>query len=354
MQDQTVDTETSNLLENSKERMVAPETQLGEQFDQSLRPERLKDYIGQKEIKENLEVYIGAAKKRKHALDHVLLSSPPGLGKTTLANIFAREMEVQLRSTSGPVIERQGDLAAILTNLEPRSILFIDEIHRLNRVVEEVLYGAMEDFTLDIIIGEGPGARTVKIDLPHFTLVGATTRAGLLSSPLRERFGIQFRLNFYEPEDLKTIILRAASLLGIEIVEEASFELARRARGTPRIANRLWKRSRDFADMETSGVITLPLVERSLEKMRIDLEGLDQMDCHILETIIEKFSGGPVGLSTLSAAVCEEKDTIEDVYEPFLLLKGFLLRTPRGRIATERAYTHLGISGPPLSQVNLI
>ena len=354
MQDQTVDTETPNLLENSKERMVAPETQLGEQFDQSLRPERLKDYIGQKEIKENLEVYIGAAKKRKHALDHVLLSGPPGLGKTTLANIFAREMEVQLRSTSGPVIERQGDLAAILTNLEPRSILFIDEIHRLNRVVEEVLYGAMEDFTLDIIIGEGPGARTVKIDLPHFTLVGATTRAGLLSSPLRERFGIQFRLNFYEPEDLKTIILRAASLLGIEIVEEASFELARRARGTPRIANRLLKRSRDFADMETSGVITLPLVERSLEKMRIDLEGLDQMDCHILETIIEKFSGGPVGLSTLSAAVCEEKDTIEDVYEPFLLLKGFLQRTPRGRIATERAYTHLGISGPPLSQVNLI
>ena len=232
--------------------------------------------------------------------------------------------------------------------------MFIDEIHRLNRVVEEVLYGAMEDFTLDIIIGEGPGARTVKIDLPHFTLVGATTRAGLLSSPLRERFGIQFRLNFYEPEDLKTIILRAASLLGIEIEEEASFELARRARGTPRIANRLLKRSRDFADMETSGVITLPLVKRSLEKMRIDLEGLDQMDCHILETIIEKFSGGPVGLSTLSAAVCEEKDTIEDVYEPFLLLKGFLQRTPRGRIATERAYTHLGISGPPLSQVNLI
>ena len=241
------------------------------------------------------------------------------------------------------MIERQGDLAAILTNLESGTIMFIDEIHRLNRVVEEVLYGAMEDFTLDIIIGEGPGARTVKIDLPHFTLVGATTRAGLLSSPLRERFGIQFRLNFYEPEELKSIILRAASLLGIEIVEEASLELARRARGTPRIANRLLKRCRDFADMETSGVITLALVERSLSKMSIDLEGLDQMDCRILGAIIEKFGGGPVGLNTLSAAVSEEKDTIEDVYEPYLLLKGFLQRTSRGRIATEKAYEHLGL-----------
>ncbi len=348
-----MDTETSESKENSEDRLFAPEFQLGEQFDQSLRPQRLQDYIGQNEIKENLHVFIGAAIKRAHALDHVLLSGPPGLGKTTLANIFAREMEVQLRSTSGPVIERQGDLAAILTNLDPGSILFIDEIHRLNRVVEEVLYGAMEDFTLDIIIGEGPGARTVKIDLPHFTLVGATTRPGLLSSPLRERFGIQFRLNFYDAEDLKTIILRAASLLGIEIVEEASLELARRARGTPRIANRLLKRCRDFADMETSGMITLPLVERSLERMRIDLEGLDQMDRHILETIIKKFGGGPVGLSTLSAAVSDEKDTIEDVYEPFLLLKGFLQRTPRGRVATERAYQHLEISAPPQSQVDL-
>ena len=247
MQEPSPDTEPSENPENSEERLVAPEPQLGEQYDQSLRPERLRDYIGQKEIKENLEVFIGAAKKRGHALDHVLLSGPPGLGKTTLANIFAREMGVQLRSTSGPVIERQGDLAAILTNLESGTIMFIDEIHRMNRVVEEVLYGAMEDFTLDIIIGEGPGARTVKIDLPHFTLVGATTRAGLLSSPLRERFGIQFRLNFYEPEELKSIVLRAASLLGIEIVEEASLELARRARGTPRIANRLLKRCRDFA-----------------------------------------------------------------------------------------------------------
>ncbi|HBL54902.1 MAG TPA: Holliday junction branch migration DNA helicase RuvB [Candidatus Lambdaproteobacteria bacterium] len=353
MQELTVDSETPDLPENAEERMVAPEPQLGEQFDQSLRPERLKDYIGQQEIKENLVVYIGAAKKRGHALDHVLLSGPPGLGKTTLANIFSREMEVPLRATSGPVIERQGDLAAILTNLEPGTILFIDEIHRLNRVVEEVLYGAMEDFTLDIIIGEGPGARTVKIDLPHFTLVGATTRAGLLTSPLRERFGIQFRLNFYNPEELKTIILRAASLLGIEIVEEASLELARRARGTPRIANRLLKRCRDFADMETSGVITLPLVKKSLDKMRIDIVGLDQMDRLILESIIEKFGGGPVGLSTLAASVSEEKDTIEDVYEPFLLLKGFLQRTPRGRMATERAYQHLGLSVPQRSQENL-
>ena len=348
-----MDTESSDLPENTEERMVAPEQQFGEHFDQSLRPERLRDYIGQQEIKENLLVFIGAAKKRGHALDHVLLSGPPGLGKTTLANIFSREMEVQLRATSGPVIERQGDLAAILTNLEPGTILFIDEIHRLNRVVEEVLYSAMEDFTLDIIIGEGPGARTVKIDLPHFTLVGATTRAGLLTSPLRERFGIQFRLNFYDPEELKTIILRAAALLGIEIVEEASLELARRARGTPRIANRLLKRCRDFADMQTSGVITLPLVKKSLEKMRIDLEGLDKMDRLILEAIIEKFGGGPVGLSTLAASVSEEKDTIEEVYEPFLLLKGFLQRTPRGRVATERAYQHLEISAPPKTQENL-
>ena len=353
MQELTVDNESSDIRENTEERMVAPEQQLGEQFDQSLRPERLRDYIGQQEIKENLIVFIGAAKKRGHALDHVLLSGPPGLGKTTLANIFSREMEVQLRATSGPVIERQGDLAAILTNLEPGTILFIDEIHRLNRVVEEVLYIAMEDFTLDIIIGEGPGARTVKIDLPHFTLVGATTRAGLLTSPLRERFGIQFRLNFYDPEELKTIILRAAALLGIEIVEEASLELARRARGTPRIANRLLKRCRDFADMETSGVVTLPLIEKSLEKMRIDLEGLDKMDRIILEAIIEKFDGGPVGLSTLAASVSEEKDTIEDVYEPFLMLKGFLQRTPRGRMATERAYQHLGISTPPKKQETL-
>ena len=354
MQEKTIDTDTFDLSKNSEKRMLDPELQLGEQFEQSLRPNRLQDYVGQKEIKENLVVFIGAAKKRGHALDHVLLSGPPGLGKTTLANIFSVEMEVPMRATSGPVIERQGDLAAILTNLEPGSILFIDEIHRLNRVVEEVLYGSMEDFTLDIIIGEGPGARTVKIDLPHFTLVGATTRAGLLTSPLRERFGIQLRLNFYNPEELKSIILRAASILEIKIEPDASLELARRARGTPRIANRLLKRCRDFADMETSGIITMSLVEESLEKMRIDLEGLDQMDRIILESIIENFNGGPVGLSTIAASVSEEKDTIEDVHEPFLLLKGLLQRTPRGRIATEKAYKHLGVSKTSNLQDNFL
>ncbi len=308
-----------------------------------MRPQHLSEYIGQPEIKANLKVFIAAAKKRGHPLDHVLLSGPPGLGKTTLANIFAKEMETQIRSTSGPVIERQGDLAAILTNLEPGTILFIDEIHRMNRVVEEVLYGAMEDFTLDIIIGQGPAARTVKLDLPRFTLVGATTRTGLLSSPLRDRFGIQSRLNYYTPEELQIVILRAAAILQVEIVEEAALELAQRSRGTPRIANRMLRRCRDFADLETGGVITFPLMQRSLEKMGIDLEGLDQMDRHILQTIIEKFSGGPVGLGTLAAAVSEEKDTLEDVYEPFLLLNGFIQRTPRGRTATLRAFEHLNL-----------
>jgi Holliday junction DNA helicase RuvB len=303
----------------------------------------LSEYIGQPEIKANLKVFIAAAKKRGHPLDHVLLSGPPGLGKTTLANIFAKEMETPIRSTSGPVIERQGDLAAILTNLEPGTILFIDEIHRMNRVVEEVLYGAMEDFTLDIIIGQGPAARTVKLDLPRFTLVGATTRTGLLSAPLRDRFGIQSRLNYYTPEELQIVILRAAAILQVEIVEEAALELAQRSRGTPRIANRMLRRCRDFADLETGGVITFPLMQRSLEKMGIDLEGLDQMDRHILQTIIEKFSGGPVGLGTLAAAVSEEKDTLEDVYEPFLLLNGFIQRTPRGRTATLRAFEHLNL-----------
>jgi len=328
-------------IHDEEGRVVSPAPQPEEQYDLSLRPQHLSEYIGQPEIKANLKVFIAAAKKRGHPLDHVLLSGPPGLGKTTLANIFAKEMETQIRSTSGPVIERQGDLAAILTNLEPGTILFIDEIHRMNRVVEEVLYGAMEDFTLDIIIGQGPAARTVKLDLPRFTLVGATTRTGLLSAPLRDRFGIQSRLNYYTPEELQIVILRAAAILQVEIVEEAALELAQRSRGTPRIANRMLRRCRDFADLETGGVITFPLMQRSLEKMGIDLEGLDQMDRHILQTIIEKFSGGPVGLGTLAAAVSEEKDTLEDVYEPFLLLNGFIQRTPRGRTATLRAFEHL-------------
>jgi Holliday junction DNA helicase RuvB len=330
-------------IHDEEGRVVSPAPQPEEQYDLSLRPQHLSEYIGQPEIKANLKVFIAAAKKRGHPLDHVLLSGPPGLGKTTLANIFAKEMETQIRSTSGPVIERQGDLAAILTNLEPGTILFIDEIHRMNRVVEEVLYGAMEDFTLDIIIGQGPAARTVKLDLPRFTLVGATTRTGLLSSPLRDRFGIQSRLNYYTPEELQIVILRAAAILQVEIVEEAALELAQRSRGTPRIANRMLRRCRDFADLETGGVITFPLMQRSLEKMGIDLEGLDQMDRHILQTIIVKFSGGPVGLGTLAAAVSEEKDTLEDVYEPFLLLNGFIQRTPRGRTATLRAFEHLNL-----------
>ena len=333
-------------IHDEEGRVVSPAPQPEEQYDLSLRPQHLSEYIGQPEIKANLKVFIAAAKKRGHPLDHVLLSGPPGLGKTTLANIFAKEMETQIRSTSGPVIERQGDLAAILTNLEPGTILFIDEIHRMNRVVEEVLYGAMEDFTLDIIIGQGPAARTVKLDLPRFTLVGATTRTGLLSAPLRDRFGIQSRLNYYTPEELQIVILRAAAILQVEIVEEAALELAQRSRGTPRIANRMLRRCRDFADLETGGVVTFPLMQHSLKKMGIDLEGLDQMDRHILQTIIGKFNGGPVGLGTLAAAVSEEKDTLEDVYEPFLLLNGFIQRTPRGRTATLRAFEHLNLQMP--------
>ncbi|MGA0768872.1 MAG: Holliday junction branch migration DNA helicase RuvB [bacterium] len=329
---------------DNPDRLVAPEIQDGESQDLSLRPTRLSEYIAQSTVKENLRVFIHAARKRGQALDHVLLSGPPGLGKTTLANIFANELAVPLRSSSGPVVERQGDLAAILTNLEPGSVLFLDEIHRMNRVVEEVLYSAMEDFTLDILIGEGPAARTVKLDLPRFTLVGATTRAGLLSAPLRDRFGIQCRLEYYTPEELKLIVIRAAALLEIEIVEEAAMELATRSRGTPRIANRMLRRCRDFADLETGGVITLPLVQKSLARMGIDELGLDQMDCHILRTIIEKYDGGPVGLNTLSAAVSEEQDTLEEVYEPFLLMQGFLQRTPRGRMVTRQAYEHLGMN----------
>ncbi|SNB46327.1 Holliday junction branch migration DNA helicase RuvB [Geobacter sp. DSM 9736] len=324
-------------------RMITPEIAEDDfQFDSTLRPRGLDEYIGQEKAKGNLRLFIDAAKGRTEALDHVLLYGPPGLGKTTLANIIAAEMGVSIKSTSGPVIERPGDLAAILTNLEPHDVLFIDEIHRLSHVVEEILYPAMEDFQLDIIIGQGPSARTIKLDLPKFTLVGATTRAGLLSSPLRDRFGVISRLEFYTDEELATIVSRSARILGIHMEQEGALELARRSRGTPRIANRLLRRVRDFAQVRAEGKITRQVVHDTLELLEIDDKGFDQMDRLILLTIIDKFGGGPVGLDTIAASISEERDTIEDVYEPFLIQHGFLNRTPRGRVATPLAYRHFG------------
>ena len=325
------------------ERIVTPE-QNGDDcpFEKSLRPVRFEDFVGQDRIKDNLRVFIGAAKVRGEALDHVLFCGPPGLGKTTLAIIIAHELGVGIKTTSGPVLERAGDLAAILTNLQERDVLFIDEIHRLNRVVEEILYPAMEDFQLDIIIGQGPGARSIKLDLPHFTLVGATTRTGLLTSPLRDRFGVIDRLGFYDPVEIKTIIQRSAGLLRVAIEADAAAEIARRSRGTPRIANRLLRRVRDFAQVQGDGVITRELVASSMKRLEVDEHGLDNMDQRLLLTIIDKFEGGPVGLETLAASLNEEKDTIEDVYEPFLIQEGFLDRTARGRQATRLAYEYLG------------
>ncbi|OQX63034.1 MAG: Holliday junction branch migration DNA helicase RuvB [Desulfococcus sp. 4484_242] len=325
-------------------RIIDPQLQMDEvPAEISLRPDTLEEYVGQQEMKKNLAVFIEAARARSEALDHVLFHGSPGLGKTSLAHIIANELGVKIKSTSGPVIEKAGDLAAILTSLEPRDVLFIDEIHRLNHVVEEILYPAMEDFELDIIIGQGPSARTMKIPLPPFTLTGATTRAGLLTPPLRDRFGVVLRLEFYRPEDLKMIVQRSARLLDIPIKEDGAFEIARRSRGTPRVANRLLRRVRDFAEVKADGVITREVASHALSMLEVDEEGLDRMDRHILTTIIEKFDGGPIGLSSLSAAVSEEKDTLEDVYEPFLIQQGYIKRTPQGRVATRRAYLHFGL-----------
>ena len=324
-------------------RIIGGELQTEDKEENSLRPRRLEEYIGQSKIKDNLVVFIEAAKERKDALDHVLVYGPPGLGKTTLANIIAKELGVNFKITSGPAIEKAGDLAAILTNLGEFDVLFIDEIHRLNKSVEEILYSAMEDYALDIIIGKGPSARSLRIDLPPFTLVGATTRAGLLSSPLRDRFGIINKLEMYTEDELTRITIRSANILGIDIEEEGAREIAKRARGTPRIANRLLRRVRDFAQVRGNGIIRRTLSSESLDLLEVDPIGLDSVDRNVLMTIIDKFAGGPVGLDTLAAATGEEAGTIEEVYEPYLLQLGFINKTPRGRVATKLAYEHLGL-----------